>query len=29
MIVFRWVLLIVYVLWDVITAPYEDENNKP
>lgn len=26
MIVFRWAMLIVYVLWDVITAPYEDEN---
>jgi hypothetical protein len=29
MIVFRWAMLIVYVLWDVITAPYEEENNKP
>jgi len=25
----RWALLILYVLWDVITAPYEDKNNKP
>jgi len=29
MIVFRWALLIVYVLWDVITAPYEEGNKKP
>jgi len=26
MILVQWVLTIIYVLWDVMTAPYEDEN---